>query len=138
LANTPVTFSSCAHSLNGRNVVAGGTLMASGTWTASEPASPVRLSGDLTVNDIGIIAIDSATGSNFIGAVGGISIGVADTPPPPFLTTTGAVFSLVATSNTAMSGQVSTTATAVCSGSQQFCPPPVTTGSNSSVSLVKQ
>src|SRR5688572_4701839 len=37
LANTPVTFSSCAHSLNGRNVVASGTLMANGNWTASEP-----------------------------------------------------------------------------------------------------
>lgn len=55
------------------------------------------------------------------------------------ITTTGrSVFSLVATSNTAMSGQVSTTATAVCSGSQQFCPPPVTTASNSSASLVKE
>jgi hypothetical protein len=55
------------------------------------------------------------------------------------ITTTGSsVFSLMATSNTAMSGQVSTTATAVCSGSQQFCPPPTTTASTSSVSMVKQ
>jgi hypothetical protein len=83
LANTPVTFSSCAHSLNGRNVAASGTLMASGTWSASEPASPVRLAGELTVNEIGIVAIEGVAGANFIGAVGGIAIGVADTPPPP-------------------------------------------------------
>lgn len=83
LSNTPVTFSACAHSLNGRNVIANGALTANGTWTASEPTSPVRLSGDLTVNEIGAVAIDGVTGTSFVGAVGGVSVGVADTPPPP-------------------------------------------------------
>jgi len=83
LANTPVTFSTCTSSVNGRSVIANGTLNANGNWTASEPSSPVRLSGELTVNEIGIVAIDGTTGSSFVGAVGGISVGVADTPPPP-------------------------------------------------------
>lgn len=83
LANTPVTFSSCAHTSSGRNVVATGSLSANGNWTASEPTSPVRLSGDLSVNEIGTVAIDGSTGASFVGAVGGISVGVADTPPPP-------------------------------------------------------
>lgn len=82
LVNTAVTYASCGHSLNGRDITANGTLTANGTWTASAPTSPVRLSGDLTVNEIGIVPIDGSTGALFNGSIGGITVGTPDTPPP--------------------------------------------------------
>lgn len=75
LANTPVVYSNCAYSLNGQDITASGTLMANGAWTAAVPTSPVALSGNLTVTQIGTIAINGSTGASFSGQVGGITIG---------------------------------------------------------------
>lgn len=83
LANTPVSFSGCTHRLEGQDITANGTLVANGFWAASVPTSPVRLSGDLVVNQIGTVAINGSTGASFSGQVGGITVG---SPAPASLT----------------------------------------------------
>jgi len=83
LANTSTIFSGCLHTSNGRGVVANGTLVANGGWSASEPASPVHLFGDLAIDGLGAITIDGSTGAYFLGMVGGILQGAPDTTPPP-------------------------------------------------------
>jgi hypothetical protein len=89
LANTSTIFSGCVHTSNGRGVVANGTLVANGGWTASEPTSPVHLFGDLAIDGLGAITIDGSTGAYFAGTVGGITQGAPDTPPPPNPPSTG-------------------------------------------------
>lgn len=134
LSNTPVTYSGCAHSLNGRIITANGTLTGNGTWTATAPDSPVRLSGDLAVSDVGTIRIEGTTGVLFGGAIGGISVGNPDTPPPPnpttttsTTTTTVATTTIPGTTTTIPSSTTSvattTTTTSVASTTTTTAPP---------------
>lgn len=104
MSSTPVTVTSCGHNLNGRDVVATGTLIATGTWTATEPDTPVRLSGDLTVPDLGAIGINGNTGVSFNGNVGGITIGT-----PPTTSTTSTTSTSTSTSTTTTSTATTTT-----------------------------
>jgi hypothetical protein len=56
----------------------------SGRWTADAPESPVRMTGTGNIDDIvAPVSIDCTTSrTNCNGAVGGITVGPADTPPP--------------------------------------------------------
>lgn len=83
LANTATIFSGCTHLLGGRSIVATGTVVANGFWTATEPTSPVRLSGDVEVEGLGPITIDGTTGVYFLGKFNEISVGPPDTQPSP-------------------------------------------------------
>jgi hypothetical protein len=129
LSNTPVTYSGCAHNLNGRDITANGTLTANGTWTATEPTSPVRLSGDLTVSDIGLVAITGDTGSSFNGNVGGITVGAPNTPPTANTTTTTSTTTTTttvpATTTTTTAATSSTTSVATTTTTTSV--PPTTT-----------
>lgn len=83
LSNTPVTFTDRTHSLRGRDVTYHGTLVAAGAWTASDPNSPVSLSGPVTVDTIGIVPVEGSTGAYFVGTIGEVRVGRPDMPPPP-------------------------------------------------------
>lgn len=83
LAGVPVVYSNCGVAFRGRDMLFSGTLMSNGYWTATDPG-PVRLNGDLNVNEIGTAAINGAvTGQQFGGTINGVTVGTPDTDPPP-------------------------------------------------------
>jgi hypothetical protein len=85
MSGTIVSVTACGHSLNGRDVLASGPLTANGSWSASAPDSPVRLTGDVNVPDLGVITVIGSTGATFNGTIGGVAVG---TPTNAVTTTT--------------------------------------------------
>jgi hypothetical protein len=83
LAHTSVVFSDCAVSVRGRDLRFNAGLSSTGYWTAQDPG-PVRLSGSVSVEEIGSQLIDgSVTDTRFGGTIGGLTVGTPDTAPPP-------------------------------------------------------
>ena len=84
LTSTAVEFTNCG--MRGRDAAFAGTLTSNGHWTAGDPG-PISVSGTVTSTTIvggTPIAIDAAVlNITFNGRVGGITVGAADTPPPP-------------------------------------------------------
>lgn len=84
LGSTPVSFLGCTFRAGSRDVTFSAELKADGVYTAGQPTSPVRLTGDINVEGLAPIQIDATTGVYLKGALGGeIRIGAPDTPPPP-------------------------------------------------------
>ena len=88
LSGTIVSVTACAHSLNGRDVLASGPLTANGSWSAAAPDSPVRLAGDVNIPDLGVVTVIGTTGATFSGTIGGVVVG---SPTAATTTTTTAI-----------------------------------------------
>jgi len=85
LQNVPVVYTRCAGTAGSRPYVFDCiNCLGTGRWTASSPESPIRMTGSVSVDSIAApIAIDCTTSrTNCNGAIGGITVGAADTPPP--------------------------------------------------------
>lgn len=86
LQNVPVVYTRCGATAGARAFIFDCTnCLGTGRWTASSPESPVRMTGNATVDQITApVAVDCTTSrTNCNGAIGGITVGAADTPPPP-------------------------------------------------------
>jgi hypothetical protein len=101
LNNTEVVFTGCTYPWNNRTATFHATLRANGTWRASRPADPVRLEGEIRIDEIGgPFLLNGTTGPFLNGTIvrppetpGGtpgetVTIGVPTTPtnpgtPPP-------------------------------------------------------
>jgi hypothetical protein len=83
LSGAQVVFAGCGFTFRQQQRSFSGTLIATGTWTATDP-SPVRVDGTLSVDGVGPATLDGVIGSDatFNGTIGGTRIGNPDTPPP--------------------------------------------------------
>jgi hypothetical protein len=85
LQNVAVAYSRCGATAGPRAYTFDFNGNLNGRWTADSPESPVRMTGTGAVDEITApVAIDCTTSrTNCNGAVGGITVGAADTPPSP-------------------------------------------------------
>ncbi len=88
LVNTTAVYTDCSMEIAAATISATGRTNLSGTWSATAPTSPIRMTGSIDVNPIGTellsIDVDAATGV-YNGYLGNIPVGaVIDGPFIPY------------------------------------------------------